>query len=143
MNTKKIGLVVAALSLLAIGYLVFINRSTTNTTPPATQSINPPSATSSGTSQEVKEVEVTGSEFKFNPAQISLQAGEKVKVIFKNTGEARHDFVIEGLNIRTKIIAPGTSDTVEFTAPDTSTYTFYCSVPGHREAGMEGKLVTN
>lgn len=134
MNTKKIGLVVAALTLLAIGYFVFI--------PPATQLTNPQSATSSGTSQ-VTQVEVMGSDFKFNPAQISLQAGEKVKLIFKNTGEARHDFVIEGLNTRTKLIAPGTSDTVEFTAPDTGTYTFYCSVPGHRQAGMEGKLVTN
>lgn len=134
MNTKKIGLVVVALTLLTIGYFVF--------TPPATQLTNPPSATSSKTSQ-VKEIEMMGSDFKFNPAQISLQPGEKVKVIFKNTGEARHDFVIEGLNTKTKVIAPGTSDTVEFTAPDTGTYTFYCSVPGHREAGMEGKLVTN
>lgn len=134
MNTKKIGLVVAALTLLAIGYFVF--------TPPATQLTNPPSATSTETSQ-VKAIEVMGSDFKFNPAQISLQAGEKVKVIFKNTGEAKHDFVIEGLNIRTKVIAKGASETVEFTTPDTGTYTFYCSIPGHREAGMEGKLVTN
>lgn len=137
MNTKKIGLVVATLILLAIGYFVF-----TPPAPPTTQLTNPPPTTSSGTSQ-VKEIEVMGSDFKFNPAQISLKSGEKVKVVFKNTGEARHDFVIEGLNARTKIIAPGTSDTVEFTVPYTGTYTFYCSVPGHREAGMEGKLVTN
>lgn len=29
---------------------------------------------------------------------------------------------------------------IEFTATDAGTYVFYCSVPGHRDAGMEGKL---
>lgn len=35
----------------------------------------------------------------------------------------------------------GHAATVEFTPTETGTYVFYCTVPGHRAAGMEGKLV--
>lgn len=134
MNSKTVVVIIATILAVSLGgYFLLTNNPVTKT----------PTPTSTPSSEVIPELVVEGSEFKFNPAQISLQAGEKVKVIFKNTGEARHDFVMEGLNIKTKVIAPGTSDTVEFTAPDTDTYTFYCSVPGHREAGMEGKLVTN
>jgi len=34
----------------------------------------------------------------------------------------------------------GHAATIEFTAIEAGTYVFYCTVPGHREAGMEGKL---
>ena len=30
---------------------------------------------------------------------------------------------------------------IEFTPTQAGTYVFYCTVPGHREAGMEGKLI--
>lgn len=35
----------------------------------------------------------------------------------------------------------GHAATIEFTPTEAGTYVFYCTVPGHREAGMEGKLV--
>lgn len=133
MNSKTVVIIAAILAVSLGGYFLLTNKPVTKT----------PTTTPTPSSEVIPELVVEGSDFKFNPAQISFQAGEKVKLIFKNTGEARHDFVIEGLNTRTKLIVPGTSDTVEFIAPDTGTYTFYCSVPGHRQAGMEGKLVTN
>lgn len=36
--------------------------------------------------------------------------------------------------------AAGESVDLKFTATEAGSYTFYCTVPGHREAGMEGKL---
>jgi nitrite reductase (NO-forming) len=63
-----------------------------------------------------------------------------VKIIFKNEGKAPHNLVIQGLGIGTRTIGVGQTDTIEFTAPSSGTYTFYCSVPGHRAAGMEGRL---
>lgn len=36
---------------------------------------------------------------------------------------------------------PKTSATGEVTPAAPGTYEFYCSIPGHREAGMKGTLV--
>lgn len=35
----------------------------------------------------------------------------------------------------------GTSEAVEFTPTEAGTYEFYCTVSGHKEAGMIGRLV--
>lgn len=52
-----------------------------------------------------------------------------------------HDFVIDELNIRTKRIAGGESDSVTFTADKTGAFEYYCSVGNHREMGMKGRLI--
>lgn len=88
----------------------------------------------------VKEVTVIGTEYSFSPSSISVQVGDQVKITFKNIGRAPHNFVIEGLGINTKTIGAGQIDIVEFTAPVSGTYTIFCSVPGHRAAGMKGSL---
>ena len=66
----------------------------------------------------------------------------KVTVEFNNPQPLTHDVQIEGASGEevggTELIAEGSdSATVEL---EPGTYTFYCSVPGHREAGMEGTL---
>jgi nitrite reductase (NO-forming) len=38
-------------------------------------------------------------------------------------------------------IEAGQESTLEFKATQTGTYTFYCTIAGHREAGMTGKLI--
>jgi plastocyanin len=68
----------------------------------------------------------------------------KVTIDFTNPGAIEHDVVIEdegGKELAaSETITQGgkTSASTELAA---GTYTFFCSVPGHREAGMEGKLV--
>lgn len=88
-----------------------------------------------------KEVTVVGTEFAFSPANLTVAAGEKVKLTFKNDGGAPHNLVIEGLGVSTETISGGKSDTIEFTAPASGTYPIFCSVPGHRASGMEGSLI--
>jgi plastocyanin len=66
----------------------------------------------------------------------------KVTVNFTNTSPVPHDVAIEdsgGETIgKTEVLAEGSDSTsVSLKAGE---YKFYCSVPGHRQAGMEGTL---
>ncbi len=90
--------------------------------------------------EDVRVITVDGSEFRFTPNEIKVNKGERVRVVFRNTGQLPHDFVIEGTSLRTRIIGPGETDVIEFTASETKTYTFYCSVGSHRQNGMEGMM---
>lgn len=61
----------------------------------------------------------------------------------KNVGKIGHDLVVSGpgvaANAKTPLLSPGTSGTVTV-ALSAGNYTLYCSVPGHRAAGMVAKL---
>ena len=92
-------------------------------------------------SSTIFEITVEGSIFKFTPATFKVKAGQTVRLTFKNT-EGFHDLVFDDLDVRTKQIMAGASDTVEFTAPSApGEFTFYCSVANHRAMGMVGKMI--
>jgi plastocyanin len=86
-----------------------------------------------------QEVEISMSEFKFEPASVEVKPG-KVKFHFNNTGAVEHTALIPQLSKGTPMVKPGTDFDVEFDlAP--GTYTIVCDVPGHKEAGMQMTLV--
>jgi plastocyanin len=73
--------------------------------------------------------------FVTNKAQ--AKPGE-ITVKMVNKSGTPHDIVIDGKGKGEVVQNGGTSQfKANFTA---GTYTYYCSVPGHRQAGMEGKL---
>ncbi|MDB5266593.1 MAG: Blue (Type 1) copper protein [Parcubacteria group bacterium] len=82
---------------------------------------------------------VTGSNFAFAPSALSVNKGDKVTIIFKNSG-GLHDFKIDEFAAATKRINGGESDTVTFTADRSGSFEFYCSVGTHRQMGMKGTL---
>jgi plastocyanin len=77
----------------------------------------------------------------YTTTQASTKAGN-VTVEFNNPQAVPHDVAIEessGKTIgQTEIVTEGSDSTTVDLKP--GKYTFYCSVPGHREAGMEGSL---
>ena len=95
---------------------------------------------SAGVVMEVREIMVSGTEFSFNPASITVSAGEQLKITFRNDGNVIHNFKITELGVGTNTIASGKTDSIEFTVSASGTYTFFCSVPGHQVKGMEGTL---
>ena len=73
----------------------------------------------------------------FATNRASAPAGD-LKIEMPNKSGTPHDIVIDGKGKGEVVQNGGTS---EFEAKfDAGTYTYYCSVPGHRPAGMEGKL---
>lgn len=89
------------------------------------------------------EVTVEGTEFLWTPATVTVKPGQRVRFRIINKGAIAHTFVSDPAGIReTKEIAPGEGLLVEWTAPAAAgRFTFWCGVPGHREAGMIGTLI--
>uniref|UniRef100_A0A7C1JYC6 EfeO-type cupredoxin-like domain-containing protein n=1 Tax=Thermomicrobium roseum TaxID=500 RepID=A0A7C1JYC6_THERO len=81
------------------------------------------------------------SEYKFNPATITVSPGASVTVTLKNVGTLQHDYHIDVINQTSPLVDPGKSVDWTFTAPSQAgTYDTWCTVPGHKELGMVGKL---
>ena len=75
----------------------------------------------------------------FQPNALTIPANQGVKITVTNKGQLPHDFYCDPLSITTELIDPGSSTTVTINAAAGS-YEFYCSVPGHKDAGMVGTL---
>jgi plastocyanin len=88
----------------------------------------------------VQEITVEGNEFAFTPSTLTVKKGEEVKVMFKNTGKYPHNFVVADINVTSKTIQPGQSDTVIFTPEKAGSYEYNCSIGNHTEKGMTGTL---
>lgn len=86
-------------------------------------------------------VAVTGTDgLAFEPSQLSVAAGE-VTVELTTEPAVNHTFVIEGVSSEEPIVEAAAGETATGTVTlEAGSYTFYCDVPGHREAGMEGTL---
>jgi plastocyanin len=80
------------------------------------------------------------SALKFDKTSLSAAAG-KVTIAMTNPSSLQHNIAIEGNGVEQKgdVVGNGGTSTVTATLK-AGTYTFYCSVDGHRAAGMQGKL---
>jgi len=76
--------------------------------------------------------------FAFDPDTLTTKVGQIVELTLENTGVLEHTFVIDELDVLAGPVLGGQSAPISFIPGVAGTYTYYCSVPGHREAGMEG-----
>jgi heme/copper-type cytochrome/quinol oxidase subunit 2 len=95
---------------------------------------------SSATIAGGREVRVTAKAFSFSPSEITVRADEKVNIVLKSTDIA-HDFVIDDPKFAVHA-AGGKTASAGFSIDRPGTYLFYCSIAGHKSAGMAGQLVT-
>ena len=84
-------------------------------------------------------IEVTGKEFSYSPATLTLKAGEAAAIVLKNTGAIEHDITVDDPGFKLTV-SPGQSGDKALTVGKAGTYKFYCSIPGHESAGMKGEL---
>lgn len=131
----------AVLVLLAVSIAVVTSGGSTSkaTAAPITQT-GREAASGSRTSSLKEEADPEG-QLRFTTKDLSAKAGT-VTVSFANASPLPHNLTIaqgtKVLGATPTFQGPAKTLTLKL-AP--GTYTFYCSVPGHRQAGMEGKLI--
>jgi uncharacterized cupredoxin-like copper-binding protein len=82
-------------------------------------------------------VTVKETEFKFSLSKTKVSHGT-VTFKIKNAGHLKHDFKINGK--KSKMLSPGQSTTLKVTFRKAGKYGYICTVPGHAQAGMKGRL---
>lgn len=84
---------------------------------------------------------LTAKDIAYDPTSITILADAlPVTIVMENVGAAEHDFVIDSLDIEVHAQPGTTAEIVIPAGAAPSEYQFYCSIPGHKEAGMVGTL---
>lgn len=97
--------------------------------------------------------------YHFNPPALTLKAGQPVAIVVYNKQAIIHDFTVDKIPVKDLQVTssypaqkptgdqvlhlalpPAGAGKLEFTPTETGSFAFYCSVPGHKEAGMQGTL---
>ncbi len=101
----------------------------------------PPTTPGPGTGETVpvNVVTIEAREFGFNPAAVTIPASGTTRIVVKDAGRIVHNLTIDALGIQV-VAPPGGSAEVTLVDPQPGTYPFYCSVSGHKEAGMVGTI---
>lgn len=113
-------------------------------------------------------VTLTAMTMTYSPSMLEVTAGVPVELTFDNQDSLEHDFSILEIPVESVSAAdpmsaehqmemgeaasepvlhvaaePGATNHLSFTPTKPDRYEFYCTVPGHKEAGMVGTLVVN
>ncbi|MBB4796020.1 multicopper oxidase domain-containing protein [Streptomyces nodosus] len=84
-------------------------------------------------------VDVTLAGMRIRPGRIDVTAGTELRLKVTNKDAQRHDLKVEG-GPATPLLSPGQSRTLDL-GPVTETRTAWCTLPGHRAAGMTMDIV--
>jgi plastocyanin len=149
-RVASLALAVGALAVAGCGGSKSTSSSSTSATPatPATTSTSGSSSTSGGEGQSsggaggaLSLSANSEGQLAYNTKTLSAKAG-KVTIDFSNSAPLSHNVTVEspsGSVVGATPTFQGGSKTLSLTLKP-GTYKFYCTVPGHRQAGMEGTL---
>ncbi|RFU70614.1 hypothetical protein D0469_05630 [Peribacillus saganii] len=92
------------------------------------------------------QIETIGTKYK--PSNITVKSGENVSLILNNMDSVEHDLEIKDASIKSVKTnsplhvhaMPNSKNTIQFTPLKAGIYEFYCTIPGHKEAGMIGVM---
>jgi len=113
---------------------------TTSATPTATTGTPAPPSSPAAKTTKLALAADPGGQLAYDTRTLTAKAGT-VSIVMANSSPVEHDVAIaEGSKVLGQVPTfVGGSKTLTLSLKP-GTYTFYCTVPGHRQAGMEGKL---
>lgn len=86
--------------------------------------------------------EKSATEYVFEPKQIEVRPGERIKFVLRNEGVEEHEFEGETVGLEEVVVPAGKERAVVWTAPKkTGSYEIVCDLPGHIAKGMVMDLV--
>jgi uncharacterized cupredoxin-like copper-binding protein len=86
--------------------------------------------------------ELNAKDIAFEPTELRIKlVDEPVTIRIFNAGAVLHNFSIDSLGIGQDVNPDESVDIVIPEGTKLGTYSYYCSVPGHKEAGMVGTLI--
>jgi plastocyanin len=103
----------------------------------------PPSSPAASATTTLKLAANPAGQLAYDTKQLSAKAG-KVTIDMTNMSPVEHDVAVaQGTTVigQTPVFTGGSKAVTLNLKP--GTYTFYCTVPGHRQAGMEGTLTVS
>lgn len=76
-----------------------------------------------------------------NP-DLRVNVGDVVEIVLENGDGILHNVAVEGYNFKSEdVISIGSVTRMVFKVDQEGVYPYYCAIPGHRQAGMEGRLI--
>ena len=85
------------------------------------------------------ELNLTMTDYAFDPKQLSLTPGQRAILVLQNKGTVEHNLEIPELRLSSQPVAPGQTARLEIAGP-ARVYKLICTIPGHEEQGMVGEL---
>ncbi len=146
-GTLTLGLALALVAMLIAGCGGSSSGGSTSsatTTPSSTSSASSSSSETANASNGLSLEANKEGELKYDKKSLSANAG-KVSIAFTNASPLTHNVTIESSSGKVVGSTPtfqGGSKTLSVDLKP-GTYKFFCSVPGHRMAGMEGTLTVH
>ena len=90
--------------------------------------------------QVATDIHVTATDLKFSLDRIQVPTGRPVTLTLDNNGMIQHNIQVEGQDVRVSA-DPHQSKSTTITFDTPGELTFFCSIPGHKDAGMKGTIV--
>jgi uncharacterized cupredoxin-like copper-binding protein len=89
----------------------------------------------------LKTVSISETEFKLDPATVTLDEAGTYTFKAVNDGEVDHALELEGEGVEEETEAIGPGESAELTAElKAGTYELYCPIGNHKDAGMKGSV---
>ena len=79
-----------------------------------------------------RSISIEMTNFKLDPTQVEVKAGETVQLVLNNKSDTEHEFESDAGKFEEILVPAGKSRTVSWTAPNKAgSYEFECDMAGH------------